>query len=371
MNEPSNGFIGIENLAEVHSPTLHGHVLSGFDSMRLGSGESLNVSYFPSHFRNDSIATLNPECLLAFKSPDLDVWQRVGVYEIDAIGKRVLLRPNHFSLAPGETFETTYMHPFYKKVQQVIERNNRAFVTYTEPYFDTANVDMSPKAPLFDSNNGSAKIGFAPHWYDAITLFIGHYNSFLFSGLMERLFRKNLFKIKNDSHGVHVLIGETGVPFFGSESDYTMSLDRTLKVMEANDLDYVIWCYESDNRPAIGDLWNREDLSLYSNGRGRGLRAALRPFPYHYSSGLEVSSQSFDSSSGTYKLVLDDNGPCVVECIAKVFLFVPSFHYSRGITLTVSTGELRHDIESQNIEWTFARTKKQRYSFAISTAKRN
>eukprot|EP00573_Skeletonema_grethae_P011542 CAMPEP_0201692622 /NCGR_PEP_ID=MMETSP0578-20130828/5463_1 /ASSEMBLY_ACC=CAM_ASM_000663 /TAXON_ID=267565 /ORGANISM="Skeletonema grethea, Strain CCMP 1804" /LENGTH=302 /DNA_ID=CAMNT_0048178029 /DNA_START=209 /DNA_END=1114 /DNA_ORIENTATION=+ len=78
MNEPSNGFVGVEDLTEVHSPTLHGHVLSIFDSMRLGSGESLNVSYFPSHFYRESMATLNPNAKIAYLSSDLDVWKRAG-----------------------------------------------------------------------------------------------------------------------------------------------------------------------------------------------------------------------------------------------------------------------------------------------------
>lgn len=364
MNEPSNGFIGVQDLTEVHSPTLHGHVLSGFDNMRLGSGESLTVSYFPSHFHHESIATLNPSAQSAYKSSDVDVWRRAGVYEIDETsGRRILLRPGHFSLAPGETFATKYMHLFYTKVQRVVERNNPEFVTYAEPYFDTAAVDMHPKAPVFDESS-KAKLGFAPHWYDAMTLFIGHYNSFLFSGFIDWLFKKNLFEIKNGAHNMHVLVGETGVPFFGSEKDYTVSLDRTLKAMETNDLDFILWCYESNNVPTIGDLWNGEDLSLYSNGKGRGLQAALRPFPYQYSIGLKVTSQRFHSFSGAYELVLHDSVHCE-DCTATVFLFVPSCHYSRGVKFTVSAGELHHDIESQNIEWKFARTKKH-YSFTIS-----
>jgi hypothetical protein len=369
MNEPSNGFIGVKDLTEVHSPTLHGHVLSGFDSMRLGSGEPLTVSYFPSHFYHGSPAILNPSSQIAYKSSNFDVWRRAGVYEIDETsGTRILLHPHYFSLAPGETFETKYMRLFYTKVQRVVEHNNPDFVTYAEPYFDTATVDRYPKAPAFDKSS-NAKVGFAPHWYDAMTLFIGHYNSFLFSGFIDWLFRNNLFEIKNGAHNMHVLIGETGVPFFGSRKDYAMSLDRTLTAMETNDLDYTLWCYESKNKPTIGDLWNGEDLSLYSNGKGRGLQAALRPFPYQYSNGLEVSSQRFRSFSGAYELVLHDHVHCE-DCTATVFLFAPSCRYSRGVMFTVSAGELYHDIESQNIEWKFARTKKH-YSLTISAAGSN
>eukprot|EP00574_Skeletonema_japonicum_P002898 CAMPEP_0201717784 /NCGR_PEP_ID=MMETSP0593-20130828/3470_1 /ASSEMBLY_ACC=CAM_ASM_000672 /TAXON_ID=267983 /ORGANISM="Skeletonema japonicum, Strain CCMP2506" /LENGTH=526 /DNA_ID=CAMNT_0048207935 /DNA_START=183 /DNA_END=1763 /DNA_ORIENTATION=- len=391
MNEPSNGFVGVEDLTEVHSPTLHGHVLSGFDSMRLGSGESVNVSYFPSHFYHGSIATLNPNAKIAYLSSDLDVWKRAGVYEIDEVsGKRNLLRPGYFSLAPGETFATKYMFPFYKKVQQVIERNNPEFVTYAEPYFDTISVDMSPKAPLFDESSG-AKLGFAPHWYDALTLFIGHYSSFLFAGLIDWFFKKNLNEIKNGAlDTMHVVIGETGVPYFGSTKDYTISLDRTLKAMEANYLDYTLWCYESknsqsswngENSPSLGDLWNGEDLSLYSDGRGRGLQAALRPFLYQYSTGLEVTYQHFDAFTGAYKLVLRGNVECG-DCIDTVFLFVPSCHYYRwvkftlssgerhyyrGVHLTASSGEVHHDRASQTIKWTFPRIE-EGHSLTISTA---
>ena len=368
MNEPSNGFIGVTNLDEIHSPTLHGHALSGFDSMRLGSGETLKVSYFPSHFYHETVATLNPNAKSAYKAFDLDVWRKVGVYEVDRASKRrILLRRDHFSLGPKETFATKYMIPFYKEVKQIVERNNPEFVTYMEPYFDTATVDLSPQASVIE--NVGAKFGFAPHWYDALTLFIGHYNTLLLSTLVDWLFQKTLSEMSIGAHNMHTIVGETGVPYFGNEKDYTVSMDRTLKAMEGNNLDYVLWCYESKNSPMTGDLWNGEDLSLFSNGKGRGLQAAIRPFPHQYSAGLIVSSQRFDSVSGNYELVLLDDALCKV-CTARVYLFVPSCHYSSRLTLTVSVGEVQHDTDSQHIEWTFPRTKGS-VSLTISAAGSN
>ena len=368
MNEPSSGFLGVEDINEIHAPTLHGHVLSGYESMRLGSGESLEVPYYPSHFRYEAHHILNPSHKRSYRTPELDIWQRVGVYKIDEqTGQRILLRPNHFALKPGEDFTDTYLMPFYQSVQQTISRHSPKFhvVAYAEPYIDPT--DPYPSAPsslIGQGVNKQQQYGWAPHWYDAVTLFLGYskWVSFDFEWILPAItpwyigwtFRKNLRRIKDgkdqQSEVIHVIVGETGVPFSGSETDYSLSLDRTLRAMEANDIDYVIWCYETGNEYQVGDLWNKEDLSLLSSGKGRGLQAAVRPWPHQYSSGLKVVSQKFDLSQKKYDIDFREDGPTCKECVAKVFLFVPSCHFIEPEFLA-STGKISYDRSSQELEW--------------------
>jgi len=366
MNEPSNGFVGVQDIREIHAPTLHGHALSAFDSMRLGSGESLEIPYYNPHFRYDSRHLLNPRGKLAYRSPELDVWKRVGVYEVDAqTDRRILLRPNHFALGPGEDFTNTFLRPFYESVRLTVSRHNPNFVTYAEPYFDP--IDPYPSAPE-DLVNTQQLFGWAPHWYDAVTLFLGYYShwfSFDFEwgipaigpGIIDWTFRKNLRRIKHGKGGrrqsddMHVIVGETGVPFTGREADYARSLDRTLRAMEANDIDYTLWCYEANNNNADGDLWNGEDLSILSEDRGRGLQAAVRPWPYQYSNGLRVVSQRFDPVVVSYRLVLEEDSIDCMDCTATVHVFVPSCQFQEVTSFTTSGDTVSYDPSTQHLKW--------------------
>eukprot|EP00578_Thalassiosira_sp_NH16_P025196 CAMPEP_0181089238 /NCGR_PEP_ID=MMETSP1071-20121207/7198_1 /TAXON_ID=35127 /ORGANISM="Thalassiosira sp., Strain NH16" /LENGTH=735 /DNA_ID=CAMNT_0023171177 /DNA_START=2015 /DNA_END=4219 /DNA_ORIENTATION=+ len=366
MNEPSNGLVGVEDIREIHAPALHGHAMSPFDSMRMGSGESMEVPYYHSHFRLNSQHLLNPKRTIAYKSPELDIWKNVGVFEIDKITKkRVLLRPHHFALKPGEDFTNTYMEPFYESVQRTVARHNPYFVTYAEPYIDPADPYPSAPSSLFQGTSEEQLFGWAPHWYDSTTLFLGrYYRWFSFDlrwnipvvspTIIDWTFRKSLrlFKYQGKRERpdqMHVLVGETGVPFSGSEEDYALSLDRTLRAMESTDIDFVIWCYEVDNNNVDGDLWNGEDLSLYSKGRGRGLQSAIRPWLHQYSIGLHIVSQRFDPYDQIYDLGVKEDGMNCIDCMAVVFVFVPS--YIQAPTFMVTEGTVRYDQSTQNLKW--------------------
>lgn len=71
------------------------------------------------------------------------------------------------------------------------------------------------------------------------------------------------------------MIGEIGIPFDldrkkayvdGDYSAHTKALDASLNACDgSNALNYTIWTYCPDNVHAWGDLWNGEDLSLWSS----------------------------------------------------------------------------------------------------------
>ena len=96
--------------------------------------------------------------------------------------------------------------------------------------------------------------------------------------------------------GVPTVIGETGVPFdvqekraykTGDFRTVIRAMDRTLRAMDDALVSYTLWNYTSDNTNAHGDLWNDEDLSIFSrdqqtdpddiNSGGRALEAVVRP----------------------------------------------------------------------------------------------
>jgi len=79
-----------------------------------------------------------------------------------------------------------------------------------------------------------------------------------------------------------------------------------MRALEANLLSYALWNYTSDNTNQHGDLWNDEDLSIFSpdqrtdpaniNSGGRALRAVIRPYAVS-TAGIPVSLK-FDYRSG-------------------------------------------------------------------------
>ena len=87
-----------------------------------------------------------------------------------------------------------------------------------------------------------------------------------------------------------MLLGETGIAMdlFRDESgvaeaykngDFTaqiLALDRTMRALEANLLSFTLWTYAVGNSNKRGDLWNDEDLSLFSRDqKSAGIKTDL------------------------------------------------------------------------------------------------
>ena len=160
MNEPNNGFIGVSDLRERSSPFLIGHILSYFDGMRLGSGESIYSDYYRAPFQYYLKSLLNPNKQLAWKSIEHDVWKKVGIYDIDhETGERILLRPDHFTFHGN--FIEEYMVPFFHSIQTTINQHNNQFVTFAEPFIDLREPLFHQAPKSLDVN----KFSWAPaHW---------------------------------------------------------------------------------------------------------------------------------------------------------------------------------------------------------------
>ena len=50
----------------------------------------------------------------------------------------------------------------------------------------------------------------------------------------------------------------------GDFTPQILALDRTMRALEANLLSFTLWTYAAGNSNKRGDLWNDEDLSLFS-----------------------------------------------------------------------------------------------------------
>lgn len=173
---------------------------------------------------------MNPNGKSAYKSSCDDIWKRVGLYDIDTeTNERIVLRPNHFAREEGEDFLTKCLVSFFDVVCSTVTKSNPRFVTYAEPAFDPT--DPYPNMPLaLLEHPNHMQFGWAPHWYDAVTLFLQRYDpwvgfnfdwmipvftpfviDFTFKSYLKRI--KSQKQLGTDRKRMSVCVGETGVPF--------------------------------------------------------------------------------------------------------------------------------------------------------------
>ncbi len=151
--------------------------------------------------------------------------------------------------------------------------------------------------------------------------------------------------------GVPVLIGETGIAFdlnekrayrTGDFRNQVAAMDRTLCAMDDNLLSYTLWNYTADNTNARGDMWNDEDLSLFSRDQqtapgdihsgGRALQAVVRP--YALAAAGEPLRMSFDIRRRIFEFTFHHD-PQVTE---PSLIFVPDYQYPNGYRVEVTDG---------------------------------
>ena len=171
-------------------------------------------------------------------------------------------------------------------------------------------IEAEPFAPP-PKYSETAKLVYAPHFYDGITLFTRRFHpqlNFDFSSMrptlgeasIRRYFTRQFARFRDYAAGTMpdapILIGEFGIPVnlngaeayqTGDFSAQATALDYNLRALDDNLLSYTLWNYTPDNSNERGDQWNSEDLSIFSrdqqsdpsdiNSGGRALSAIVRP----------------------------------------------------------------------------------------------
>ena len=213
------------------------------------------------------------------------------------------------------------------------------------------------------------------HWYDGVTLLTKNFNPnftmdtdrmklALGKKNVRKVFYQQLKRIKNDSSkklgNVPTVIGEFGIPFdlnnkraykSGDFSSQSEALDLYYQIIEELFLDSTIWNYTADNTNERGDLWNDEDLSIFSRDQqlnpeniysgGRGLNAIIRPY-LRFISGDPIR-QSFDFHRKEYTLLFED------ENDGELIVFVPDYQYPRGFRVEIENGKWEVNVSDQEI----------------------
>ena len=297
------------------------------------------------------------------------VWKQNGVWNLDQSGTPVLLKPDHFHKIKGRevSFAQDYMKPFIQKMTAHIRSVKASWIGFME-----SEVNNYP--PFWEEAADQNMVN-VPHWYDGPLLYFKKYLSFVgFNEITQQvIFGKKkvdeayvaqLAEVKcltkERLGNIPILIGEFGIPFDldkkkafrnGDYRHHIKAMDRSMSTLESNLLNYTLWNYTPDNTNERGDLWNDEDLSIFSrdqqtdktdlNSGGRALEAVIRPFPMAVAG--EPLKSRFDPFTGTYKL--EFIGDSKIKEPTKIFF--PLFHYGGEVEIIVSDGSTEVDKKNQ------------------------
>ncbi|KAJ7614127.1 glycoside hydrolase [Roridomyces roridus] len=339
MNEPHRGYIDLKSLHEFdYNTDLHlAYIPSPFQSFQLGAGHPTMVSHwtrsFPMPTRKTGEAILNVKRRKAWREdgPTFGecVWAMHGVWGWDRNkDAAVVLRENYFVKHPltGDKVDwyTDFYYPFLHKwvdrVRSVSPPEKLVFVEAIPNEFCPASWTPEHCFP---------NMVYAPHWYDLNALFTKAFGDFSVNvqGLSRGMFPLKAFywgqkgardnyalQIRNIVEGGYkvlgekpVLIGECGVPMDMNKGEafrtddfswQTRMMDAMITGLERSLIGFTLWNYNPFNDDRLGDHWNGENFSWFSQRRalpssllyheqaapsldqgGRILRAVVRPYP--------------------------------------------------------------------------------------------
>ena len=372
LNEPLRGYIGWRDLTRPHAVVELGAIPSPFQSMLLGAGIPQEVDVWERRLtgpKRIERRLMNPDGQRLWLDGCDCIWRTNGVWDLDSDGQPRLLRPDHFSQVGGRPvdFNRDYYIPFNNCFAKAIRDVHPGAMIFVEKEFELAPPDWGP---------GSAgNVVYAPHWYDGFVLFTKTFSRFLGSdnlnntllvgpGRIRRAYKQELAAFKEHAAqkmgDVPTLIGEMGIAFdlddkrayrTGDFRTQAAAMDRTLRAMDDNLLSYTLWNYTADNTNARGDLWNDEDLSIFSRDQqdepenihsgGRALQAIVRP--YALATAGQPLRMSFDIRSRVFEFVFRHD-PKVTE---PSLIFVPDYQYPQGYRVEVTDGSYEARPEEQ------------------------
>jgi len=376
MNEPVEGYIGVEDLNQRFTTVEKGFIPTPFQSMQLGAGIPLELDIWerglkgPRVVRKEILNQKEDQVWIAGYDP---IWQVNGVWEIDREGKSQILQPDYFCQRYGRKVDF-----------------NRDYYVLFNNHFADAIRKIQPKAMIFIekgfrsggpgwSSNDAENIVYAPHWYDPVVLVLKSFNRWInYDRGKNRLlfgprriaksFARQLRKPKDHARtqmgDVPTLIGEVGIAYdlddkyafkTGDYSSQIKAFDRTLRALEDNLHHFTLWNYTADNTNSRGDQWNDEDLSIFSrdqevntndiNSGGRALEAVVRPYPIAISGEplhfcFDMKQKQFEFS---FKHSKDISEPTLI--------FLPKYQYPRGFIVEISDGEFYFDSQRQILRY--------------------
>lgn len=376
LNEPALGYIGIPDLNAIPGPLRIGDNPTYFQSMLLGSGFPQEVEVWkfaiPSP-RKVGRRIINSRQVSTWLPGRECIWKQHGVWDIDAKGEPVLLKPDYFHQIEGKIvdFNRDYFRPFANRIAASIRQIDPQTLIF---------VETIPEYPLPVWQDGDVEnIVSAAHWYDVTTLLSKNLYPWLgynihtqklvvgksavrksFAGQIEHWKRKSFEQMR----GAPVIIGETGIPFdlqkkrayrTGDFSTATKAMNRTMQAMDDALASYTIWNYTADNTNARGDMWNDEDLSIFSRDQqtnpadihsgGRALEAVVRPYA-KATAGIPLR-MSFNIRKKIFEFEFSHEE----NIDAPTEFFIPNYQFPHGYEVEISDGHYEKDQAAQILRY--------------------
>ena len=219
-----------------------------------------------------------------------------------AAARRDCCKPDHFARRGGRPVDFSQDHylPFARRFAEAIRAVQPGAAIFVE------SAPQQPPPRWRDPG-----LVHAPHWYDGFVLFLKRYSRWVAVDSrsrklvftpwrIRRSFADQLKALRDEAAelgGAPTLLGEFGIAFDlaggrafrdGDFRDQVEAMDRTLRALDDALLSGTLWNYTADNSNARGDLWNGEDLSIFSRDQqrdpqdlhsgGRALEAVVRPY---------------------------------------------------------------------------------------------
>ncbi|KAI9825315.1 MAG: hypothetical protein M1819_000561 [Sarea resinae] len=349
MNEPNRGLIGWPDLATIPSEQKlqKGTSPTAWQAILTGSGRSCEVDTWDfgglGPYKSGRVL-VDPKGRKAWlSSHDHDskygwhrdpgwklgecLWAQHGIWDPS---NDVLLKPNYFSKQPKsgkkldyEYFTNHYWMEYYRKHRDAIRSvHSNAIMFCQAPIFE---IPPSLKGTEDDDPN----MVYAAHFYDGVTLITKKWNRFwnvdVFGLLRGRYlgppfaikvgetairncFRDQLAAMRQegiDYMGDHPCVfTEIGIPYdmddkyayrTGDYTSQTLAMDANHFAVEGSKVNgFTLWVYTAKNVHQWGDLWNGEDLSIFS------LDDRLLPLSPSSASGDDASLRSSDRNSPVF-----------------------------------------------------------------------
>ncbi|OWZ36538.1 cytoplasmic protein [Cryptococcus neoformans AD2-60a] len=392
MNEPHPGFIGIQSIHEWDYTTdLHlGQFPSPLQSFSMGAGHPTpNVPVytrsFPFPTRVTSHVTANPEGACAWASKECP-WEKHGVWRwSEAKQEAAALQQDYFvkNRDGGKVdFYEDFYFPFVRKWEQVIGENISSTKGLKARMVEAIPNELCPE---WKEESRPKNMVYAPHWYDLNTLFK---KKFGFMSVNVQGLARGMFILRALYFGtaaakanyalqiktivlaarlklgpVPVIFGECGVPMdINNEEAFRTgdwkwqerSMDALISAMEGALMGFNLWTYNPANRDDIGDDWNAENFSWYSESN----RTKLLKNAEKSSDGLDVGARLLNVIVRPYPIATAGN-PTSLAYDANACAFTYRFRSPLRVSAAAPTPEEYTEIflprrvfRKESTEWT-------------------
>ncbi|MFX0036877.1 MAG: cellulase family glycosylhydrolase [Candidatus Hermodarchaeota archaeon] len=382
LNEPYQGWIGrlVDGSDTEGFSEVLGYAFKPIDAMLTGSGYTRTIPYREIKRFGVKVTRkdeMNKNKISCWFNGFEDIWKKQRIWGLNGEGEPIILNNNYFKIKNDKEvdFYDDYLTPFIANYTKII----RTIIPEAIIFFEGPSEDLMKLEEIdFNVPKNAVQAG---HWYDGATLgtkrpmIKANFDTYTNKPVIGKknvreMFARQLAIIKNISKKIHggipTLIGEFGLPFdlnnkeayqkFKTEPETAWKNHITLLTMYYNALDANLlhstqWNYTADNNNKWGDLWNLEDLSIFSrdqqldpndiNSGGRALEGFCRPH-FIYCSGIPLK-MDFNFKEKRFHFEFDGDSSIGEPTI----IYVSNIQYPKGYHIQISEGEIEKKEDEQ------------------------